>query len=183
MDPASQNLAANVRRLREARGLTQRDLAELSGVPRPTLAHIESGEANPTLHVLVKVAAALASPIEGLIVDPGAPVRRIPRGSLPARARGGVVVRDLIPDPVPGLSFDRSELAPGARCRLTPGGPGIRRFITCERGTLEVEAGEERWGLGSGDLLVAGGEVALTVANAGRGTVAVYTVSAPVLNR
>ena len=52
MDDIHANLAANVKRLREARGLSQQRMAELSGIPRPTWASLESGGANPTLAVL-----------------------------------------------------------------------------------------------------------------------------------
>jgi XRE family transcriptional regulator, regulator of sulfur utilization len=49
------NLADNLRALREARGLSQQQIAEIAGVPRPTWAHLESGAANPTVAVLVRV--------------------------------------------------------------------------------------------------------------------------------
>ncbi|MBN2191521.1 MAG: helix-turn-helix transcriptional regulator [Polyangiaceae bacterium] len=179
MDHASINLAANVRRLREERGLTQRQLAELSGVPRPTLAHIESGEANPTLHVLVKVAAALSSPIEGLIGNPRATVRKYSRESLPERTRNGVTVRDLVPDAVPGLAIDRTELPAGTQVRVVSRGPGTRQFITCERGSLDVAVGDECWVLGPGDLIVAGGEAGYRAVNSGRGTAVLFAVAAP----
>ena len=57
-------LGANVRALREARGLTQARIAELAGVPRPTWATLESGAANPTLAVMMKVANALQVRLE-----------------------------------------------------------------------------------------------------------------------
>ena len=58
-DTLSERLAANIRQLREARGLTQEQMARLSGIPRATWGHLESGGANPTLSVLHKVALAL----------------------------------------------------------------------------------------------------------------------------
>jgi XRE family transcriptional regulator, regulator of sulfur utilization len=69
-DDISTRLAANLKRLRETRGLSQASLAESSGVPRPTIAHLESGQANPTLSVVLRVAAALGVSVDGL-VDPG----------------------------------------------------------------------------------------------------------------
>ncbi|HMR81020.1 MAG TPA: helix-turn-helix transcriptional regulator, partial [Polyangiaceae bacterium] len=60
VESAPAGLAHNLKRLRESRGLSQQRLADASGVPRPTVAHLESGTANPTLSVLMKVAAALA---------------------------------------------------------------------------------------------------------------------------
>jgi DNA-binding XRE family transcriptional regulator len=53
------HLGNNIRQLREARGLTQQQIAKVAGVPRPTWANLESGAANPTLAVLIRVASAL----------------------------------------------------------------------------------------------------------------------------
>ena len=70
MTDTAKNLAGNVRQLRDRRGLTQQQLALLSDIPRPTLASLESGAANPTLSVLTRVAAALQVSIEELIGTP-----------------------------------------------------------------------------------------------------------------
>jgi transcriptional regulator with XRE-family HTH domain len=179
MDHTSSNLGANVRSLREERGLTQRQLAEVSGIPRPTLAHIESGEANPTLHVLVKLAAALSNPIERLIASPRAIVRVVARDALAEHGRSGVAVRDLVPEPVPGVAIERVELQPGAQFRAPPRAAGTRQFVACERGAVAVEVGEGRWPLGTGDLLVAGGDVGYRVENPGRGAAVLYAVRVP----
>jgi len=66
----SHHLAANVKRLRESRGLSQQQMSRLSGIPRPTWASLESGSANPTLAVLARAAAALQVSIEELIGAP-----------------------------------------------------------------------------------------------------------------
>ena len=58
MDDISSNLSNNLRQLREMRGLSQQQLARQAGIPRPTWASLESGSANPTLSVLVKVATS-----------------------------------------------------------------------------------------------------------------------------
>ena len=58
LDDRGANLAANVRRLREARGLSQQQMARLAGIPRPTWASLEAGGANPTLAVLSRAASA-----------------------------------------------------------------------------------------------------------------------------
>ena len=67
-DKTSSYLALNIRRLRSARQLSQQKLATLAGIPRPTLAHLESGSANPTLSVLMRLASALQVMIEELII-------------------------------------------------------------------------------------------------------------------
>src|SRR5215203_5807413 len=48
-----------LRRLREARGLSQRQLAERSGVGRVTIIHVESGQTSPNVETLSRLAAGL----------------------------------------------------------------------------------------------------------------------------
>ncbi len=57
-------LGAAIRDHRTAAGLTQAKLAELAGIGRPHLNHIEGGRKSPTVVVLVHLA-------RGLGVDPG----------------------------------------------------------------------------------------------------------------
>jgi len=64
----SQNLANNIKRLREAKGLSQEKLARLADVANNTLIKMESGEnKNPTLETLKKVAKALDISVDDLI--------------------------------------------------------------------------------------------------------------------
>jgi len=49
----------NLVRLREARGLTQVQLAEMVGSHQATISKIESGVGNPTLDLIQRIAAAL----------------------------------------------------------------------------------------------------------------------------
>src|SRR5687768_6811112 len=93
------NLSRNLRELRQLRRYTQQQLAALSGVPRPTIATLESGSANPTLAVLAQVAAALQVSIEELIGPPRDMGRLYAAAELPARVKRGVEMRQVIPDP------------------------------------------------------------------------------------
>ena len=64
----NQNLANNIRKLREAKGLSQEKLARLADVANNTLIKMESGEnQNPTLDTLKKVAKALDVSVDDLI--------------------------------------------------------------------------------------------------------------------
>jgi len=64
----SQNLSKNIKRLREAKGLSQEKLARLADVANNTLIKMESGEnINPTLETLKKVAKALEVSVDELI--------------------------------------------------------------------------------------------------------------------
>ncbi|PIP50775.1 hypothetical protein COX11_02315 [Candidatus Berkelbacteria bacterium CG23_combo_of_CG06-09_8_20_14_all_41_73] len=64
----NQNLSKNVKRLREAKGLSQEKLARLADVANNTLIKMETGEnKNPTLETLKKVAKALEVSVDDLI--------------------------------------------------------------------------------------------------------------------
>ena len=64
----SQNLANNIKKLREAKGLSQEKLARLADVANNTLIKMESGEnQNPTLVTLKKVAKAFDVSVDDLI--------------------------------------------------------------------------------------------------------------------
>jgi len=64
----NQNLSNNIKKLREAKGLSQEKLARLADVANNTLIKMESGEnKNPTLDTLKKVAKALVVSVDDLI--------------------------------------------------------------------------------------------------------------------
>ena len=68
MEP-QQILGTNVRRLREAKGWSQEDLAENANLHRTYVSGIERGVRNPSLTIVFKLAAALG-------VEPGILVNR-----------------------------------------------------------------------------------------------------------
>jgi transcriptional regulator with XRE-family HTH domain len=158
VDDAGANLAANVRRLREARGLSQQQMARLSGIPRPTWASLEAGAANPTLAVLTRAAAALQVSIEELIGPPRTAARLFGASEVRGRRRQGAHLRPLLPESVPGLDISRMELVPGGHLVGIPHTPGTREYLTCESGRIELVASGERWELGPGDSLVFRGD-------------------------
>jgi transcriptional regulator with XRE-family HTH domain len=158
MDDTGANLAANVRRLRETRGLSQAQMARLAGLPRPTWASLETGTANPTLAVLGRAAAALSVSIEELIGPPRTAARHFPAGAWPESKRQGARIRPLVPESIPGLEIARMELAPGGQLGGVPHTPGTREYLTCERGRIELVASGERWRLDPGDALVFRGD-------------------------
>ncbi|MFO0744785.1 MAG: XRE family transcriptional regulator [Myxococcota bacterium] len=156
-DPA-ENLADNLRALREARGLTQDQMARLADMPRATWSNLESGAANPTLAVLVRVAAALQTRLEELIAPPRTSARLYRAHELPTRQRGKVSVRKLLPDPIAGLEIERLHLPRGAGMTGVPHTPGTREYLTCERGQVELAASGEVWVLDPGDVVVFRGD-------------------------
>jgi XRE family transcriptional regulator, regulator of sulfur utilization len=158
MDRVGAHLAANLRRLREGRGLSQRQIAELAGLPRPTWGSLEAGSANPTLGVLSRAATALQVSIEELIGPPRTAARLFRASERPARQRQGALLRPLLPETIPGLEISQLELPPQGRLTGIPHTPGTREYLTCESGRIELVASGERWLLEPGDALVFRGD-------------------------
>ncbi len=85
MESCTLNVAKAVRELRQARNLSQRQLALRMQVPRTYISKIENAKATPTLNSLQRLAAALDAPIGELLHD--------------ARSRRGEAVAAIVVDP------------------------------------------------------------------------------------
>lgn len=168
MDNVAANIAKNIRQLREARNLSQDQLAKISGIPRPTWSNLESGAANPTIGVLLKVAASLQVSLDELIGAPREACQFFPAEKLPIQRRGEAFIRKLLPEGLPSVEFDRVEIAPGARMAGIPHRTGTREYLTCERGTIELAVSGERYRLDPGDVVVFRGDQKHSYANIGR---------------
>lgn len=59
--------AANLRRLRSARGYSQEDLAERTGLHASEISRLERGAREPRLGTIVKLARGLGVPAERLV--------------------------------------------------------------------------------------------------------------------
>jgi transcriptional regulator with XRE-family HTH domain len=146
-----------VRALRDAMGLSLRDLAERSGVGAQTLSQVERGETSPTLASAAKIAAGLELTLSQLLrLDEGQHVA-VSRASGRRRyERGGHRFEELTP-PMPGQRADVSlhVLEPGA----TTGGrtdppmhePGSRETAVVTAGTLALVVDGSRYELQEGD--------------------------------
>ncbi|HET9929084.1 MAG TPA: XRE family transcriptional regulator [Polyangiaceae bacterium] len=176
LDDLSARLAENLRRLREARGLTQQDLSAASGVPRPTLAHLESGSANPTLSVIARVAHALSVPMEELVAQANANIEFRPSKSLPRHERSGARVVEVCPEPPSGIVVERIELSHRAELVREGSRQADRIYVVCERGELDVGSGEEHCALKAGDLAMIRRGAPHVITQRGRSAAVAYSV-------
>ena len=67
--PLLRIFAANVRRLRLERNLSQEGLAELAGIHRTYVGMIERSEKNATIYNIEKLAKALGVPPSDLLIE------------------------------------------------------------------------------------------------------------------
>jgi len=142
-----------VRTLREAMGLSLRDLAKASGVSAPMVSQVERGETSPTLAIAEKIASGLDLTLSQLLrldEEPHVVVVRKPR----IVARNGHSYAELTPS-LPGQRHSVSVHT----LRSKTGGPGdpplhepgSRETAVVLEGALVLVLGDERYELSSGD--------------------------------
>jgi XRE family transcriptional regulator, regulator of sulfur utilization len=168
LEALAKNLAQNLRWVRERRSLTQVQLAKLCGVPRSTIANIETGAANPTLAVLAQLAMALRLSLEELLSAPRARCQLYKKGDLPVLSRGRsgkTRVAKLLPHPIPGMEIDRMELGADERMAGVPHRPGTHEYLYCERGAITLWVAGERFELTTGDVAAFPGDQAHSYQN------------------
>jgi XRE family transcriptional regulator, regulator of sulfur utilization len=120
-------IGGRIRALREAMGLSLRDLAERCGVSAPMLSQVERGETSPTLQIATRIAAGLDLRLSQLLRldEDGAVtiVRAAERRQGPGDAAHAAGHRyEVLTAPLPGqrAELSRHVLASGA----ATGGPG-----------------------------------------------------------
>lgn len=175
-DAASSRLGRNVRTLREARAMTQAQMAKLASMPRATWQNLESGVANPTLAVLDRVASVFQVTIEELVAAPRSEARHYSRSTLVDKTRGSATVRKLLPDPIPGMEIDRIELPPHGKMIGVPHTPGTREYLAVESGRMMLVASGEEYVLEAGDLVAFRGDQRHSYANLHVKTAVAYSV-------
>jgi len=154
-------LGPRVRALREAMGLSLRELAERCGVSAPMLSQVERGETSPTLQVAARIAAGLELRLSQLLRldEQGAVtvVRASERRQGPAH--GGGHHYEILTPPLPGqrAELSRHVLAPGARTG-GPGDPpmhepGSRETALVLSGTVRLHCDGQQLTLGAGDCV------------------------------
>lgn len=63
------DVVAQYVRCRKEKGITQAELARRAGIPRTNITRFESGDYNPSLEMMVRIAAALDMRLEIGLVD------------------------------------------------------------------------------------------------------------------
>jgi transcriptional regulator with XRE-family HTH domain len=158
-DPAITAVGPRVKALREAEGLSLRDLAERSGVSAPMLSQVERGETSPTLQVAARIASGLQLRLSQLLrLDEQGTVSVVRAGHGRTGGAGGHRYEVLSP-PLPGQrsELSRHVLAPGA---VTGGAgdppmhePGARETTLVQAGSPRLVIDGESFPLAAGDCV------------------------------
>ena len=184
-------IGPRIKALRDAGGLSLRDLAERSGVSAPMLSQVERGETSPTLAVAAKIAAGLDLMLSQLLrLDESGSVTIVRAGD---RRRGGAKQRghefEVLTPPLPGLraELSRHVLAPGAQTG-GPGDapmhePGSREITLVEAGPVALVIDGGRHELATGDTVTFDADLSHHFENPGPGEAAILAVVSAGLRR
>jgi transcriptional regulator with XRE-family HTH domain len=188
-DPAAPAVGPRIRALREAMGLSLRDLAERSGVSAQTLSQVERGETSPTLASAAKIATGLELTLSQLLrLDEGQHVALSRATGRRRYERGGHRFEELTP-PMPGQRADVSihVLAPGASTggRTDPPmhEPGSRETAVVTAGTLALVVDGSRYELAQGDSVTFDADLPHHFENEGEDPTEFFAVIAAGLRR
>src|SRR5919202_161391 len=154
-------IGPRVRALREAGGLSLRDLAQRTGVSAPMLSQVERGETSPTLAVAGRIASGLDLTLSQLLrldeADGVTVVRKRERRGVGTTRTGHTY--EIVTPPLPGQRAEVSchTLAPGAATG-GPGDPpmheaGSRETALVTDGRVRLVVGEANYELSDGDCV------------------------------
>lgn len=170
LDKAANNIASNLISLRRAKGISQAQLAQISGLTRASIALIESGSSNPSLQALIKLSQCLQISIDELIASPRAECKFVKAKDVPLehRSRNGASLRKLLPDKIPATEIDELSLEVDAILTGSPHIQGTREYFTCIKGEIVIGVLGEKYHLEKGDVLSFPGDKPHSYKNAGR---------------
>jgi transcriptional regulator with XRE-family HTH domain len=171
VDNAETKLAQRLKLEREARGWSQSQLAERSGVAKASISKIERGGMSPSAGLLVRLAAAFDLTLAALLVR----AERDGKAAGLTRAADQPVWRDpatgyrrrqIFGRPDHPLEMAHVELPPGRKVSFPAWSYAhIRQAVWCQSGHLTIVEGGRRHALAPGDSLGFGPPSEVTFAN------------------
>lgn len=187
VDPAA--VGVRVKALREAMGLSLRELGLRAEVGAATLSQVERGESSPSLAVAARIAEGLELTLSQLLrIDEGRHAVIVRRGTGRRSSRSGHEIEELTP-PLPGQRADVSlhRLASGA----ATGGdgdppihePGSRETVYVVAGEVELVVDGEASPLHAGDSATFDADLSHHLRNPGTETAELLAVIAAGLRR
>ncbi len=149
-------VSAAIKSLRFQHNLTQQELAKLAGLPRATVANMESKEANPTITSVLKIAKALGVPVEDLVKREGASsfsVVKPEHMQVSNQDEGRYLATSLAPIDAPGIRINEVQMAPGCETKGKPHPKGSHEFFYCLQGQATLLVQQEVVKLNAGELI------------------------------
>lgn len=149
-------LAQSVRAHRESRGFSLGTLSQMAGISKTSLSKIETGQGNPSLEVLNRIANALNVPVGALFGE-----EKLPQVYIIRRGVGQVVTSDsglssrtlLVDGRSHRMSIYEVHLPAQAIYRALPHLPGTQEFLFCLEGDIRLGPEEQEVHLQPGDAI------------------------------
>lgn len=163
----AEHVGQALRTLRERRGLSLDQVAQLTGVSKPMLGQVERGITNPSVLTLWKIARGFGVPFSAFLDDPAAPdLVRHEDQPLITDDEGRYRVRTAWAHR-PGDPFEWHvmDLEAASTHVAEPHADGVEEWILVVAGRLTVRTGEAEHRLREGDLLHFRADTAHTYAN------------------
>jgi transcriptional regulator with XRE-family HTH domain len=153
-------VAANVRALRVARGMSLGDLASASGAGKATLSRIEAEQANPTVETLYALADALGGPFGALTAEAAPAARHVRARDVPHV--GGSIEARVLTQIAGGALVEALEITfPVGQVRSSgPHPAGVTEHVLLTEGRLQAGPTDAPTELEPGDVLRFAGDVA-----------------------
>lgn len=133
------HVASNLRRLRQAAGISQDGLAKSSGISRRMIVNLEGGDTNISLSSLDRLAWALGVDFVAMVADPAASVQRIEALTWQGTDKSSVAT---LLGSVPATSSTQLwswSLGPGDKYVAEPDPPGWYELIFVSEGRLRID--------------------------------------------
>ena len=169
VDNTEAGIARRIRLERDARGWSQAELADKSGVAKASISKIERGEMSPSAGILARLAAAFDLTLAGLLLKAETEKGRLHRVADQPVWRDpatGYVRRQIFSRPDHPLEMVRVELPPGRSVSFpTWSYAHTRHVVWVQSGKLTLVEGGVRNDLGAGDSLGFGPPSDVTYAN------------------
>lgn len=150
------NVGEWIRKIRVRRGLSQRALAQISGLSANAISRIERGESSPTVTSLHRIAAALEVPIVDFFETGTKLTKVLVRKGSRLRTHGEGVLMESLGTGLPGQMLEPflMTLEPDSVCGEEPITHAGEEFVICLAGTVDYLIEDEWHRLSAGDSLL-----------------------------
>lgn len=155
-------VSENIKSLRFVHNMTQAELAKKAGIPRATLANMESRDSNPTISGVIKVADALGVSVEDLItVSQNHLVTVVKKEDMQLTKMGDGKFLSTLLSPVnaPYILVNRIKMLPECDIKGKPHPIGSHEFFYCIEGKSELVIDGNSFTVPAGDLVYFPGNI------------------------
>jgi XRE family transcriptional regulator, regulator of sulfur utilization len=162
-------VGTRIRSIRSQRKLTQKQLADLAGIPRATLATVERDDSNPSLAVVFKVANALGMTLDQLVESTRQRVHKFPAEQM-HKVNSGDGAYKSVTVTAPNLFHLTQQvfhLKPGGVYHGKPHPPGSEEHLHILGGEVVLDVPQESVSLKAGDSACFHGNVRHVYSNKG----------------